>query len=225
MKIGSLFSGIGGLELGLEWAGVGHTIWQVEKEPFCQKVLAKHWPDAKRYEDVYTVGSHNLESVDLICGGFPCQPFSGASHGRKTAVDLWPEMRRVVCSIRPRFVVAENVELFPIAYATQELTSDGYTCGILHLPAALVGAPHERSRWFLVGDSNPNSKPTQPIDAKVALMSTLPGCVSWETEPASLGMDDGVPDRLDRLRALGNAVVPQCAFVIGQVIKTLQERL
>ena len=72
LTIGSLFSGIGGLELGLEWAGLGPVKWQVEIDDYCLKVLEKHWPDVKRYKDVKEVGKHNLEPVDLICGGFPC---------------------------------------------------------------------------------------------------------------------------------------------------------
>jgi DNA (cytosine-5)-methyltransferase 1 len=218
VRIGSLFSGIGGLELGLERAGLGQTVWQVEQDPFCRKVLARHWPEAVRFEDVRRVGDHNLPRVDLICGGFPCQPFSHASRGRRTAVDSWPEMFRVVCDLRPRFVVAENVQPAPIEFAAWQLARHGWTCGVICLPAAVVGAPHERERWFLVGDSHPDSKSAQPVNAEVAVLPTLPGGIPWAAVPNHLGVDDGVPNRMDRLRALGNAVVPQCAEVIGRLV-------
>ena len=81
MRIGSLFSGIGGLELGLEWAGVGRTVWQVEADSFCRGVLAQHWPEVRRYEDVRNVGAATLAPVDLVCGGFPCQDVSAAGRG------------------------------------------------------------------------------------------------------------------------------------------------
>ena len=92
--IGSLFSGIGGLELGLELAGVGHTVWQVECDPFCRQVLAKHWPKTERFDDVRNVGKHNLKYVDVICGGFPCQDISYAGKGAGLAgkrSGLWYE--------------------------------------------------------------------------------------------------------------------------------------
>ena len=112
MKIGSLFSGIGGLDLGLEWAGVGHTVWQVEREPFCQTILAKHWPNAARFDEVRTVGAHNLEPVDVISGGFPCQDISYAGKGLGLSGErsgLWYEFARIVGEMGPRFVVVENV--------------------------------------------------------------------------------------------------------------------
>ena len=99
VKIGSLFSGIGGLELGLEWAGVGHTVWQVERDPFCRSILARHWPSAARFDDVRTVGAHNLEPVDVICGGFPCQDISYAGKGLGLAGErsgLWYEFARII---------------------------------------------------------------------------------------------------------------------------------
>ena len=95
--VGSLFAGIGGFDLGLERAGM--TVrWQVERDEFCQRVLAKHWPEVPRYGDIRDCGARNLPAVDLICGGFPCQPFSNAGQRRGTDDDryLWPEMRRVV---------------------------------------------------------------------------------------------------------------------------------
>ena len=107
---GSLFAGIGGIDLGLERAS-WECRWQVEIDPFCQKVLAKHWPDVRRYGDVRDCGKHNLETVDLIAGGFPCQPYSlaGKRGGESDDRNLWPEYRRIVAELRPAWVLAENV--------------------------------------------------------------------------------------------------------------------
>jgi DNA (cytosine-5)-methyltransferase 1 len=104
LTIGSLFSGIGGLELGLEWAGLGPVVWQVEKDEYCRRVLAKHWPDATRYEDVRDVGRANLVPVDVICGGFPCQDISVAGSGPvivESDHDFWIEFARIVRELRP----------------------------------------------------------------------------------------------------------------------------
>src|SRR5512136_1087486 len=110
LTFGSLFAGIGGFDLGFERAGM-QCLWQVEIDDYCQHVLAEHWPEVKRYGDVRECGSHNLAAVDVICGGFPCQPHSVAGK-RKGAVDdrdLWPEMRRIIAELQPTWVVAENV--------------------------------------------------------------------------------------------------------------------
>ena len=115
MKLGSLFSGIGGLELGLERAFGGslETVWQVEKEPFCRQVLERHWAHAKRYDDVRTVGAHNLEPVDILCGGFPCQSISIAGKQEGLANEeksgLWWQFHRIINELRPPVVVLENV--------------------------------------------------------------------------------------------------------------------
>lgn len=113
MRIGSLFSGIGGLELGLERAGVGHTVWQVEQDEYCRAVLARHWPDAQRFTDVRTVGSGNLAPVDVICGGFPCQDVSATGRRRGiiagTRSGLWFEYSRILRELRPRYAIVENV--------------------------------------------------------------------------------------------------------------------
>jgi DNA (cytosine-5)-methyltransferase 1 len=110
LTFGSLFAGIGGFDLGLERAGLVCQ-WQVEIDPFCRKVLEKHWPQVKRYDDVRTVGAGTLEAVDLVCGGFPCQPHSlaGRRQGSADERDLWPEFARVIRELGPRWVLAENV--------------------------------------------------------------------------------------------------------------------
>lgn len=218
---GSLFSGIGGLELGLEWSGLGHTVWQVEQNAFCRKVLAKHWPNTERLEDVKEVGAHNLRPVDLICGGFPCQPFSTASRGRKVAEDLWPEMCRVVAECAPQWVICENVQIQPIEAAATDMENLGYSASCFCLSASMVGAPHERIRWFMVANSNGNSQSKLPVNAKAYSLQSMAGLEAWKAGPPRLGMDDGVSHRVDRLRALGNAVVPQCAEVIGHMILEL----
>ena len=155
-RIGSLFSGIGGLELGLEWAGVGHTDWQVERDPFCRSVLERHWPNAKRFDDVHTVGAHNLEPVDVICGGFPCQDISYAGKGLGLAGErsgLWYEFARIVGEMGPRFVVVENVAALlsrGIGDVLGTLSDLGYDAQWRTLRASDVGAPHRRERIFVV---------------------------------------------------------------------------
>lgn len=156
--LGSLFSGIGGLELGLEAAGLGPVVWQVENHPFCQRVLAKHWPKADRsVGDVRNAGATTLAPVDIICGGFPCQDVSAA--GRRVGLKgersgLWYEYRRVVRELRPRIVVVENVAsgakawLCPVRQSLHEL---GYDTAALAFGAEDVGAPHRRGRVFVVG--------------------------------------------------------------------------
>jgi DNA (cytosine-5)-methyltransferase 1 len=233
LRFGSLFSGIGGLDLGLERTGMT-CAWQVEIDPYARRVLEKRWPDVRRCADVRTVhGAWGrggcfwsgrstcldcLPSVDLICGGFPCQPFSTASRGRRVAADLWPEMLRVVRDVRPRFVLAENVSLSAIEASARDLADTGYACGLVHLPAAMVGAPHERPRWFVVADANGNSQPLLSQYAEVAGLSDLAGASAWAALPERLGVDYGIPHRMDRLRCLGNAVVPQVAEHVGRLI-------
>lgn len=111
MRVGSLFSGIGGFDLGLERAGMTCS-WQVEIDPFCQQVLAHHWPDTQRFEDVKEVGKHNLQPVELICGGFPCQDLSVAGNRAGLAGErsgLWFEFARIAGELRPNWIVVENV--------------------------------------------------------------------------------------------------------------------
>lgn len=262
--IGSLFSGIGGLELGLERAGLGPTLWQVEKEPFCRAVLEKHWPKVQRYVDVATFTP--TTPVELLCGGFPCQDISSAGKGAGLAgkrSGLWFEFARVIESIKPRWVVVENVASGARWWVDQvctHLEQLGYEALPFPISAQVVGAPHLRDRIFIIAyaigetirdkskwvpprwatqriqgegqadpldygkawhpsDTHPQGKPAMPRDAtQMAGVSELGGnAPSWPPIPDICGVDDGLPNRVDRLQALGNSVVPQCAEVIGQI--------
>lgn len=156
MKIGSLFAGIGGLELGLERAGVGDVVWQVEREPFCQNILAKQWPNATQFDDVRAVGAHNLKPVDVICGGFPCQDISYAGKGLGLSGErsgLWSEFTRVIGELGPRFVVVENVAALlsrGLGDVLGTLSELGYDAQWRTIRASDVGAPHRRERLFIV---------------------------------------------------------------------------
>lgn len=145
---------IGGLDLGLERAGM-EVRWQVEIDEFCRRVLAKHWPDVARYEDVRDVGAHNLEDVDLISGGFPCQPVSQAGKRRAQEDDrwLWPEFARVVRECEPALVVVENVRGLRtrgLRHVLSDLAELGFDAEWSHLAAGEIGSPHIRSRLFVV---------------------------------------------------------------------------
>lgn len=151
----SLFAGIGGLDLAAHWAGFD-TVRFVEKEPFCQKVLAKHWPNVPIDDDVFT--SHP-GYADVICGGFPCQPFSvaGAQRGRDDERFLLPEMLRIVDEVKPYAVLFENVPGFPsltdgreFKYLLGTLAEMGFDAEWGHIRASDIGAPHQRERWFCV---------------------------------------------------------------------------
>lgn len=159
---GSLFSGMGGIDLGLCRAGM-QCKWQVEKDAFCQKVLAKHWPNVTRYGDVRTVGRDTLEAVDLIAGGFPCQPHSlaGERQSSEDERDLWPEFYRLICELKPRWVLGENVlgllssengSFF--STILRQLAEAGYDAEWFVLRASDVGAPHQRERVFFVAHAN-----------------------------------------------------------------------
>lgn len=158
MIYGSLFSGIGGFDLGFDRAGM-QCAWQVEIDPFCRSALAKQWPDVPKFKDVRNVGRHNLAAVDLICGGFPCQPHSlaGKRRGAEDDRNLWPEYRRIVAELRPRWVVAENVPGIRTTILDEVLSDlEGldYTVRTVDLPAVAFDAWHRRHRIFIVAHSN-----------------------------------------------------------------------
>ena len=286
MTIGSLFSGIGGLELGLEMAGLGPVLWQVERSEYCRAVLERHWPGVERHDDITAVGA-NLAPVDLICGGFPCQDVSSAGARAGLAGDrsgLWSEFARVVGALRPRWVVVENVASGASLWldaVVRDLGELGYDALPIPLSAEDVGAPHRRARIFIVaadtdsecslsrsGGAEPTRRgrpeprrgadphadrqgqPARAVDAEVGGASEagdadgarLPGAErhaesagwrhaahsAWRPPvPDFLRVADGVSRGLGsprrRIAALGNAVVPQCAEVIGWVVRELDD--
>lgn len=264
--IGSLFSGIGGLELGLEWAGLGPVAWQVEIEPYCRAVLARHWPAASReVTDVRAGGVSNLLPVGVICGGFPCQDVSSAGKraglaGAKSG--LWFEFRRVIGELQPTGVVIENVASGASAWLPQissDLADLGYRARAVGISAADVGAPHRRARVFVVAVADADSErlrheqgggsgegwrrapeprgrgpgAAQPGLAGVA--DGLPGRLDGHRWPAGRGHEQhawepartvaprSLVNRRARCRALGNAVVPQCAMIAGLVLRGMME--
>jgi DNA (cytosine-5)-methyltransferase 1 len=157
LTFGSLFSGIGGLDLGVERAGF-ECRWQVEWDPWCRARLAQRWPDIPQYGDIAAIDPADLEPVDLIVGGFPCQPVSVAGRQLAQSDDrwLWPEFLRVVRGIRPRYVIVENVRNLVVVNAGSAfgevlggLADAGYDAEWDVLGARDVGAPHRRERIFI----------------------------------------------------------------------------
>ena len=268
-----LFSGIGGFSLGLERAGM-RTVAFVEIDEFCQKVLKKHWPDVPVFSDIRNFSKEVFnERVDLICGGFPCQPFSvaGKRKGKEDNRYLWDEMFRVIQDFKPRWVIAENVYgILSIERGVVfeqvciDLESEGYEVQPFIIPACAVGAPHRRDRvWIIaycncmgweerggenirfkeqVSDrqdfSNFNTErvASNPTGERLARWrENREGYVrqqdrdecnqrgNWEENWYEVAtrfcrMDDGISNRVDRLRCLGNAVVPQIVEIIGKTI-------
>ncbi|MEM7515302.1 MAG: DNA cytosine methyltransferase, partial [Planctomycetota bacterium] len=159
VSIGSLFSGIGGLELGLERAGLGPVKWQAECAEYPRRVLQKHWPEVHRYGRVEDVDA-NADAVGVVCGGFPCQDISQA--GRKAGLSgersgLWREFRRVVAELRPRWVVIENNGHRWRAWVPavrRALHGLWFASLCLRVRASELGAWHRRSRAFVVANSD-----------------------------------------------------------------------
>ena len=231
MRFGSLFAGIGGFDLGLERAGM-ECVWQVEIDPFCRKVLEKHWPNVRRYEDVRTVGKHNLEPVDLICGGFPCQDISNVGERAGIAGErsgLWSEFYRIIRELRPSIVIIEN-SIALLIRGLHRVLCDLAACGFdaewQPVLASDFTLPHRRERLFIVayanrqhgkegmGSESFGTKEVFPRSARERM------AVRVQAADRFVGMDDGVSGTAYRLRghALGNAVVPQVAEWIGERI-------
>lgn len=218
IRVGDLFSGIGGFSLGLENAGDFETIVFCEIRAYQRAILRKHWPDVPQIEDIRTID--RLE-CDMICGGFPCQPFSTASRGRKVAENLWPEMHRIVKINKPRLVVAENVKPGPIENAAADLRAEGYNITIRRIGADDCGAPHARSRWWLVAHPYDEGEFQRALDAEVARLPELcAGLWGAEAYRRAIRVPHGLPTGVDEAAriALGNAVLPAIPQAIGRAI-------
>ena len=305
LTVGSLFSGIGGLDLGLERAGM-RVIWQSEIDPYATRVLAKHWPEVPNLGDIKRIDWGDVVRPDVICGGYPCQPFSlaGARQGEEDPRHLWPWVREAIRVLRPRYAILENVRGHLSLGGTtvlSEIAALGYDAEWRVVSAASVGANHRRDRIIIVAYPNDQRAQIQTsgefsgqqmfgsngqtgrtgdvadgesiggdgresrhgqgesgapgetwvetggISSFVAdtasrvdvrgdgqrpdhrgevyggdnLGRGTAGYASrewWQTEPNVGRVANGIPSRVDRLRGLGNAVVPQVAEVIGRLV-------
>lgn len=239
LKVLDLFSGIGGFSLGLERTGGFETVAFCEIDPFCQKVLKKHWPHVPIYNDVRTLNYDG--AVDVITGGFPCQPFSLAGKRKGAADDrhLWPAMFNLVKKYRPAWVIGENTYgLFGMGLdeVLSDLESADYTSRTFCIPAVSLGADHARERLWPIAHANDQRKEAsgrQGNDGSAKLASRgmvqkyihsfekLACGIGWAktaTESGIPRVHDGISDRVDRNHALGNAVVPQIPELIGYAI-------
>ena len=230
MRVLDCFAGIGGFSLGLERAGF-ETVAFCEIEPYCQKVLAKHWPEVPIYDDIRRVTADRLirDGIrpDVITGGFPCQDISDAGDRKGLAGErsgLWRELARLIGELRPRYAIMENVSALchrGLAECLGDLAAMRYDAEWSVIPAYLVGARHRRDRvWFvaypdsqgLQGRSRPALSGRQIADGHARSSHW------WATEPAIHRVANGIPNRSHRLKALGNAVVPQIPELIGHAI-------
>ena len=302
LTVGSLFSGIGGLDLGLERAGM-NVIWQSEIDPYGCRVLKKHWPEVVNHGNIKEINWGDVVRPDIICGGYPCQPFSTA--GKRNGTDdprhLWPWVREAISELRPKYAILENVRghvSLGLSTVLGEMASIGYDAEWQIVSAASVGAPHRRERVIIVAYPNGGRQQEckseaeqtpgvscgckQCADAIGELANTDSfGCVrrqsqvftadrwlnalsligscstnvanpsqqhsngepdntrnsqrpetvsqfgnsgwsqrasNWQTEPDVGRVAHGIPSRVDRLKGLGNAVVPQVAELIGRMV-------
>jgi len=214
----------GGIDLAAEWAGF-RTVGFVERDRYCQRVLRKHWPDVPILDDIRDFHGEPGQAF-IVSGGFPCQDISSA--GRKVGLGgeksgLWREYARVIGEIRPRYVVVENVSALlarGLGDVLGDLAALGYDAEWHCIPAAAVGAPHRRDRVFVVAYADADREPVMPVDDEASWMRADGEWNAWDDEdrPGTVGVDDGLSSRMDRLRALGNAVVPQQIYPIFKAI-------
>ena len=222
MTFVDLFAGIGGIALGLERAG-HECVGFVEIDPYCQRVLHKHWPEVPKHADVRTFHGTEFGPTDILAGGFPCQDISHA--GRRAGLEgqhsgLWTDFARIIRNARPKYVLVENTTgllVRGLERVLADLAESGYDAEWDCIPAAAVGAPHLRARTWLL--AYPRGQ-RNAADDTVFAGQPLPDVRDWwAPAPDVRRVDDGPPYVLDsaqRLRALGNSAVPQVAEMIGR---------
>ena len=271
MKLLDLFSGIGGFALAAEWCW-GDELEIVsfcEIDKYCQQVLNKHWPEVSIHDNIKTLKVER-GSADIICGGFPCQPFSTAGKRFGTEDDryLWPEMLRVIRDIKPQWVVGENVhgliswnEGLVFEQVLSDLEAEGYEVQSFLIPACGIDAPHRRDRIWIVAHTNHTRPHPEKEHTAKRRFKTQPGsdpgtpeassnppglhggeceanpprrgvnmeeprrCFADDAVPRLCRVDDGLPGEMDRLKGLGNAIVPQLALQIFETIKAYDDIL
>ena len=235
--VGSLFSGVGGIEIGFERQGF-KTKWCIESDLHAQQILKKRFPEADIYGDITTVDFKAIPKVQILTGGFPCQDISIANpkgdgiKGSKSS--LWLYYFKAIREIRPRFALIENVSnIINRGFDTviRDLASIGYAAEWHYIPAASVGANHIRERIFIL--TYPNEWGLQrlqqeSINRELSFMSQVSKEVSqtWNnklSEPPLLGVGNGFPQRVDRTKRIGNAVIPQIAEIYAKAIKVREE--
>ena len=232
LKLLDLFSGIGGFSLGLERSGAFETVAFCEINPFNRRVLAKHWPGVPCYDDVKNLTAKTLADdgvgVQAICGGFPCQDVSASGKGEGVDGErsgLYREVIRLARDIRPDIIILENVGALTfrgLGRVLGDLAELGMDAEWYRIPAAAVGAPHRRERIWIIAYTDKFGCEGIPFGYETLRQYERPFSQDFRVpelpEPAVCRVDDGVPDRVDRLFALGNAVVPQIPELIGRAI-------
>jgi len=233
LKILDLFSGIGGFSLGLEATGHFETAAFCEIEPYCKQVLKKHWPTVPIFDDIRQLKGTDIGTIDIITGGYPCQPFSvaGKQKAEQDPRHLWPEYFRLIQELKPTWVIGENVSghiKLGLDSVLEDLASEGYSTRTFSISASSIGANHKRERVWTVAYTKSISRNEHEIDREhgktpVQEISRNRGGISggstwWSSEPRVGRVAHGIPKRVDRLKTLGNSVVPHIPYYIGQAI-------